>query len=69
MYRLQVPKLHCDNCAGRVRRAVVGVDPTASVEADLTHREITVETSAHLDDIKAALEKIGYPVVASSALF
>lgn len=61
MYRLQVPKLHCDSCAGRVTRAVTSVDPAASVKADLDSREITVETKAELRDIRAALERIGYP--------
>lgn len=61
MYRLQVPRLHCDGCAGRVTRAVTGVDPAASVQADLVRREISVETSADLADIRAALERIGYP--------
>ncbi|MGV8838837.1 MAG: heavy-metal-associated domain-containing protein [Bauldia sp.] len=63
MYRLQVPKLHCDNCAGRVSRAVTGVDPGASVKADLINREISVESTADLSEIRAALERIGYPAM------
>lgn len=61
MYKLQVPKLHCDNCAGRVARAVTGVDPAASMKIDIPNREISVETTAALDEIRAALNRIGYP--------
>lgn len=61
MYRLQVPKLHCGGCAGRVTRAVTSVDPKAQVQTDLATREISVETTAELGEIRAALERIGYP--------
>ena len=63
MYRLQVPRLHCDNCAGRVTRAIQGVDPDALVLPDIEKRVITVETSADEPAVRAALEKAGYPVV------
>ncbi len=67
MYRLQVPKLHCGGCAGRVTRAIHGVDPTAPVIPDLERREIAIETSAHEPAVRAALEKAGYPAVEGKA--
>ncbi|MGE0457510.1 MAG: heavy-metal-associated domain-containing protein [Bauldia sp.] len=60
MYKLQVPNLHCNNCAGRVTRAIASVDPTATVQTDIPHREISVETTAAVADIRAALDRIGY---------
>lgn len=61
MYKLQVPKLHCDACAGRVTRAITGVDPAASVRTDIPAHEVAVETTVPLAEIRAVLEKIGYP--------
>ena len=61
MYQLHVPKMHCGGCAGRVTRAVAGVDPSALVKADLATREISVETKAELSEIREALDRIGYP--------
>ncbi|MGD9507029.1 MAG: heavy-metal-associated domain-containing protein [Geminicoccaceae bacterium] len=62
MYRLQVPKLHCEGCAGRVTRAITSVDPAARVRTDIPAHEVAVETSVPLAEIRAVLEKIGYPV-------
>ncbi len=61
MYTLQVPKLHCGACAGRVTRAINSVDPAAEVRTDIPAHEVAVETTLPLADIRAALEKIGYP--------
>ena len=61
MLRLQIPKMHCDNCAGRVTRAIQTVDQGATVSPDLSTRNITVATSADEDAIRAALAKAGYP--------
>jgi len=61
MYTLQVPKLHCGACAGRVTRAITSVDPAAHVRTDVPAQRVTVETSLPLADIQAALDRIGYP--------
>ncbi|NEX62959.1 heavy-metal-associated domain-containing protein [Noviherbaspirillum galbum] len=62
MYELQVDGMTCAGCAGRVTRAVRGVDGAAKVHVDLKGKTVQVQTSAPLDVVRSAIVGAGYPV-------
>lgn len=65
MYQLQVENMSCGHCVGSVTKAVQGVDPAAQVQIDLTSKRVTVESSAELGAISAAIVEAGYPVTSA----
>lgn len=67
MYELKVEGMSCGHCVNAVTKSVQGVDAGAKVDVDLSQQKVRIDSSAHLDAIKAAVEDAGYPVLASSA--
>lgn len=61
MYELQVEKMSCGGCAGRVTKAVQAIDSAAKVDVDLAQRKARIESSAGIDAVKAAITAAGYP--------
>ena len=51
----------CGGCARSVTKAIEGVDPQASVQADPASRRVQVQTSASEAQIVAALTDAGFP--------
>jgi Cu+-exporting ATPase len=64
MYELTVDGMSCGHCVGRVTKSVQAVDQAAKVEVDLAGKKVTVDSSADLDKIAAAIDDAGYPVLA-----
>jgi len=67
MYELKVEGMSCGHCVNAVTKSVQAVDAGATVEVDLPQQKVTVNTSAPLEAITAAVEDAGYPVLQSSA--
>jgi len=65
LYQLQVENMSCGHCVGSVTKAVQGVDPAAQVQIDLASKRVTVESSAELGAISAAIVEAGYPVASA----
>ena len=65
MYELKVEGMSCGHCVSAVTRAVQSVDAAAKVEVDLAQQKVRVDSAASLDDVKAAVEEAGYPVLAA----
>jgi copper chaperone len=51
-----------------VTKAVQGIDAAAKVDVDLTQRKVSVESSAPLERVSAAIEDAGYPVFSKAAV-
>ncbi|ELC7322199.1 copper chaperone [Stenotrophomonas maltophilia] len=56
-----VEGMTCGGCARSVTKAIEGVDPQASVQADPASRHVQVQTSASEAQIVAALTDAGFP--------
>ncbi|AVO30195.1 heavy-metal-associated domain-containing protein [Stenotrophomonas maltophilia] len=56
-----VEGMTCGGCARSVTKAIEGVDPQASVQADPASRRVQVQTSASEAQIVAALTDAGFP--------
>ncbi|ALA86436.1 heavy-metal-associated domain-containing protein [Stenotrophomonas maltophilia] len=56
-----VEGMTCGGCARSVAKAIEGVDPQASVQADPASRRVQVQTSASEAQIVAALNDAGFP--------
>jgi copper chaperone len=57
---LKVPDMACGACAETITKAVLKVDPKASVKADPKTKQVTVETQASLTSVKEAITSAGY---------
>jgi copper chaperone len=66
MYELKVEGMSCGHCVSAVTKSVQAIDAAAKVEVDLSQQKVLVNSGARLDEIKAALEDAGYPVLGST---
>lgn len=67
MYELKVEGMSCGHCVSAVTKSVLDIDSGAKVTVDLGQQKVSVDSSAPLEEIKAAVVEAGYPVLSSSA--
>ena len=60
MYRFNVPDMTCGHCAGTITKAVKTADPNATVEIDLTHHLVKVESALAQEKIAGQITEAGY---------
>ncbi len=58
--QLKVPNMACGACAETITKAVLKIDPKASVKADPKTKQVTVETQASESSVKEAISAAGY---------
>ena len=63
MVELDVPDITCEKCAQTIRRAVGGVDSTASCDVDVGMKRVRVNSALPPSDFVEALEAVGYPSI------
>jgi copper chaperone len=68
MYELEVGEMSCGHCVASVTKAVQSVDVAAKVNVDLAQRKVSVQSTAALDRISAAIDDAGYPVISKTAV-
>ena len=61
MPEFQLPDMSCGHCVGAVTQALKQVDPQAEVVVDLPQHRVTVQSSAPVQALTAALAEAGYP--------
>lgn len=66
MYELKVEGMSCGHCVSAVTKSVLDIDSGAKVTVDLEQQKVSVDSSAPLEEIKAAVTEAGYPVLTSS---
>lgn len=60
MQNYKIDNMTCGHCAGNVQKAILSVDPQATVKVDLGSRVVSVETVAAPGPIAEALKAAGY---------
>lgn len=68
MYQLEVGEMSCGHCVATVTKAVQSLDAAAKVNVDLAQRKVSVQSNAALDQISAAIDDAGYPVISKSVV-
>jgi copper chaperone len=59
---LNVPTIACEACANTITKAIQARQPDARVAVDVAAKRITVETTASLEEIEAAIVQAGHEV-------
>lgn len=59
---LTVPDMACGACAETITKAVHGVDPQATVQADPGTKAVVIQSSVTPEPLKAAIAAAGYTV-------
>lgn len=60
MTKFSVPEMSCGHCKAAIEKAVAAVDDAATVQVDLTQREVTIDSSAGIDALLAAMKSEGF---------
>ncbi|OYD95766.1 heavy metal transporter [Nostoc sp. 'Peltigera membranacea cyanobiont' 210A] len=60
--QIKVPNMACSACGDTITKAVLTVDPTATVQADPKTKIVLVDTNADETVIKEAITTAGYSV-------
>jgi copper chaperone len=60
--QLHVSGMSCQHCVKAVTQAVQALDPQASVAVDLPTGQVSVNSTASAEQIKAAISEEGYAV-------
>jgi copper chaperone len=60
MPTIEVGGMHCQNCANSVTKALSALTGLSNVSVDLGKGLVSFEGEAPVDDIKAAIDKIGF---------
>ena len=66
---LHAPDIVCDGCANAIKRALSSVNGISEVRVDVAAKTVTVTRDANassLEDIAAALDRVGYPTKSAS---
>ena len=58
--QLNVPDMACGACAETITKALLKIDPKASVKADLKSKQVIVHTQASEASVKEAITSAGY---------
>jgi copper chaperone len=60
MIEFNVQDMTCGHCAGRITKAITGVDASAKVEIKIEGRTVSVESKATADELADAIREAGY---------
>ncbi len=61
MIELTVKDMTCNHCVSVVTKAVMSVDPNATVNVDLPSKRVQVDSASGVGAFTKALEEAGYP--------
>ncbi len=61
MYEIQVEKMTCGGCAGRVKKTALALDGSATVNVDLKGKLIRVASTSGAAQVARAISSAGYP--------
>jgi len=60
MIEFKVQDMTCGHCAGRITKAINGVDADAKVEIRIEGRAVLVDSKASVAELAAAISDAGY---------
>ena len=61
MIEFTINDMSCSHCAGVITKTVQALDAGATVDIDLAHKKVAVESAADRAAIVGALTEAGYP--------
>jgi copper chaperone len=61
MITLHIPNVSCGHCKATVEKAIYSLDPKAGFAFDMAERHVTLNSSADMAKVQAALGAAGYP--------
>jgi copper chaperone len=59
---LKIPSMACSACAETITKAVKALDDSATIQADLTTKLVSITSTQAEPDIKSAIAAAGYAV-------
>ena len=59
---LNIPNMACAACGETITKAVIAIDPTATVQANPKTKQVKIETQASPAAIESAITTAGYQV-------
>lgn len=62
--QLKIPTMACSACVSNITKAVQSLDSAATLTADLTSKQVSIESDRPLAAIAQAITQAGYPVQA-----
>lgn len=60
--QLTVPNMACSTCSNTITKAIIAINPTATIQADSKTKLVYIETQASEAAVKQATTKRGYSV-------
>jgi copper chaperone len=60
--QLKIPNMTCSACGETIAKAVIAIDPLATVQSDPQTRQINIETQASKVMVKSVIRAVGYQV-------
>ena len=60
MIELTISDMTCGGCVASITRVVKGLDPNASVDADVGTKRVTIDSPLDTDSVIAAIANAGY---------
>ena len=68
MFTFRVADMTCGHCAGKIARAVAGVDAGARVAFDIPGKVVTITSAAPADELADAIRDAGYSPETAAAI-
>jgi len=60
--KLNISDMACSACVDTITKAVKNVDSSATVDADLQSKTVSIDTTQSEDDIKSVITEAGYTI-------
>jgi copper chaperone len=60
IHHLSVPDITCAHCADVIKKAVKGVDESATCDVDVENKRVSLSSKFPPTDFVEALEEVGY---------
>ncbi len=61
MTKLSIPEMSCGHCKATIEKTIMGLDPAAALDFDMTARVVAVKSSIDIAVLRQGLEGAGYP--------
>lgn len=61
MTTYSIPAMSCGHCKATVEKAILGLDPQATLSFDMPARTVAVQTHSDVGAVRSALTDAGYP--------
>jgi copper chaperone len=68
MYEMIVSEMTCMHCVNTVTQAIKKIDANAEVQIDLVTQKVRVSSRLRLENLVAAIEDAGFPVISQAAV-